>query len=155
MSKGIDVSWGDCSKPIWIFLITESENRCFIPGTCRCLFYKCQSHLCSNHVNVFRAYVPNKSCPLVTNRVKQELTAKPISLKCQLGFCSIPIGTHSFCEVTSDCLSFEYLLVTNKTVPLLCYSNSSNNTDDSHWKQNQQYWQPFHTAEFWASRSWM
>ena len=29
--------------------------------------YKSQSYLCSNHVNVFRACVPNKSCPPVTN----------------------------------------------------------------------------------------
>ena len=108
MSKGIDVSWGNFSKPIWIFLITESKNRCCILGTCGCLLYESQPYLYSNYLNVFRACVPNKSRPLVTNRVKQELTAKPISLKFQLGFCSIPTGTHSLCEVTSDCLSFEY-----------------------------------------------
>ena len=151
MSKGIDVSWGDCSKTIWIFLITESKNRCCIPGTCRCLLYESQAHLCSNYPNVFRACVPNKSRPLVTNRVKQELTAKTISLKFQLGFCSIPIGTHSLCEVTSDCLSFESLPVTNKTAPRICSSSLSDNADDTHWKQNQRRWQPFHTEEFLVS----
>ena len=43
-----------------------------------------------------------------------------------------PICPHSRCEVTSDCLSFEFLLVTNKTVPRVCYSSFSNNADDSH-----------------------
>ena len=155
MSKGIEVSWGDCSKPIWIFLITESKNRCCIPGTCRCLLYESQAHLCSNYVNVFWACIPNKSRSLFTNGVKQELTAKTISLKLQLGFCSIPIGTRSICKVTSDCLSFEYQLGTNKTFPRICCSSFSNSADDSHWKQNQRCWQPFHTEEFWASRSWM